>query len=639
MPSELLKPVSWTSTWRYGLVSNIDEPFATPDGSAIGEDGSGGVLARIQMSDIQNIRDIDLLDGIIIKLRSRRETDPFDELPEVRLYIFWLIDGSVRGSFNFVEPDTFNLWTNRELSFPVWDSHIQVLTPQQLNSLEIIIQVASRAPDVTPVLVEVDTLEVEIVYSLPPPILKDPDEVQLTLTPKSLVYPLVNYYRRPADGELLLPDDKISTVFREDTIRLIPSLLLLNEQNWTQNFTFYPGKKSLSLAGKVPVLDFSSPTAKGSVTLAGKVPDDIDQTENQLITVPDGYTSHLLLSGQNVGDEDTRMPDRLRTYLSGDAPTAELSYTVSPDAVSMQVGQPPGSERLWPESWVPVWFEPGWSGNITDIDEPPDEPDGAVISVNQPSALCSIYFSDVKLIRDGIDTITGVKPTFRVRAAAGVVGDEVPSIKLWSYVYINDNFVSTHTMSINPFFVTYELPVFTYPGVQGTDTGPINSMYMNWAIYDAGVTAEIDLISYEVFYDYDAPSKVPLLGRGERPAKGTLSLQGKKVTALNSTDAVSSGSVSLAGEQPLLFRSLILELIGKGIALDAALPVPGTALAFTGKAPVIAPSPDEAVLSLTGIRPVFVFGSVIPPGDHGIMSLSTRYDIEHIATPKDELEF
>ena len=583
------------------------------------------------MSDIQDIRPgIDVIDGGIFKFRARQAIIPNNG--HQRLEYFWYVGGDLKGWDSGIYLDNTGAWINKEIRYAHWDDHLKLMTVDQLNTLEVIITTSTGNAE--GYLIEIDTVEVEILWSVPTPISLVPEDAALGLSPKQPDY-LVEYYRQIAEGTLQT-SGKDADLFRQDIIRSDAYNLLLGKPTQVLNTTYYPGKASLTLAGTLEV-DYGSRPAKASVSLSGKAPDDIDQTENQWITVPDSYTSHLLLSGQNVGDEDTVMPDRLRTYLSGKAPTAELSYTVSPDAVSMQVGQPPGSERLWPESWVPVWFEPGWSGDVANIDEPPDEPDGLVITANQDGAVCSVYFSDVKYIRNGIDTITGVRPSYRIRSPEVVPAPG--SEKLYTYVYVEENFVTGVNLQLTNDFFTYVLPSFDW-NITGTDTGPINSLYMNLIIWDPGITVEVDLLSLDVLYDYATTSKVPILGSSERPAKGTLSLQGKAVEAVNSEDASPSGSLSLVGEAPLLFRSLKLELTGKGIALDAALPVPGTALAFTGKAPIVRSIiPDAATLSLTGKRPAFVFGTVIPPGDHGIISLSTRRSIEHIATPADELEF
>jgi hypothetical protein len=43
-------------------------------------------------------------------------------------------------------------------------------------------------------------------------------------------------------------------------------------------------------------------------------------------------------------------------------------------------------------------------------------------------------------------------------------------------------------------------------------------------------------------------------------------------------------------------------------------------------------------MQLIGKGLVMTFSTVLVPGDHSVMSLSSRYDIEHIATPTDEIE-
>jgi hypothetical protein len=627
MPSEYLKPVLMFSQVWDGLVTNIDESFSTPDGSTISTNNNTGITVRFDFSDTQVIRNIDSPQSLKIKVRARQEiTDPAYQKTLTALWVVHDIPSFIEyGRKDFTPPQSAT-YTDFILTDSLWDAHLQLMTVEQMNKFGVYI--STPYSPAGPSLIEIDTLEIEIVYQEAPNIIVEPDEIDLQLTPKSLVYPLVNYYRRPADGELLLPG-KTPELFREDTIRLDSSYLILNGKSLVLSPTVFPNKQALSLAGKVPVLDFSSLPAKSGVTLAGKVPDSIDVTENQWITVPDGYTSHLLLFGQNVGDEDTVMPDRLRATLSGKVPTAERSWKSTPDTASLNVDIPPSPERIWPESWAPG----GWSGDITNIDEPLSEADGLVVSVDQPSLTCTIDFSDVQDIRDGVDTITGLLPSFRIRASAAT--------KLYYYAFVEDALIHSGTLTTSGgVFTNYILPDFLWgPAVAGTDTGPINSFQLKLAIFDSGVTMEVDVISLDVIYDRVTVTE-PILGEAIIPAKGTLSIQGEAVEAINSGDMPAAGLVSLAGKQPLLFRSLILELIGKGIALDAALPVPGTALAFTGKAPIIRSiTPDAAALSLTGKRPAFVFGTVIPPGDHGIISLSTRYTIEHIATPTDELEF
>jgi hypothetical protein len=622
MPSELLKPISWTTTWKYGLVTNIDEPFATPDGSSIGEDDSG-VYAQFQMSDISNIREgVDSLESIIIKLRIQSEIDPADDLPNPYIGVYWLINGTTKGLTDFVISDR-GRWDNYYLTSPQWDLHIQGMTVAQLNTLEILIYIYDRSPDTTPVLVQVDTLEVEIVYSIPPPIEIPIDEGDLVLTGKTLTR-TTNDFVRPTIETLDL-ELRDSEFIRADTIRIDQKYALLNSVSPTLVTTSYPAKIAATLSGKVPVLSYVRSPAADDLDLTGKVP-DLDATLNQWITVP---RSHLGLQGGDVGLDGDELPAVGDLDLTGKVPTLAYSWTVAPDAATLTADIPPSPERIWPESWTPN----GWLGDIENIDEPLDEADGLVIYTNQPSLTCTIDFSDVQDIRDGVDTITGLLPSFRIRASAAT--------KLYYYIYVEDTFRASGTLSTSGgVFENFILPDFLWgPFVAGTDTGPINSFQMKLAIFDSGVTVDVDVISLDVVYDRVTVTN-PLLGEAIITAKGTVSLQGKAVGSINSGYAIPTGSLSLVGQQPLLFRSLILELSGKGVALDAALPVPGTALAFTGKAPIVRSIiPDSATLSLIGKRPAFVFGTVIPPGDHGIISLSTRYDIEHIATPTDELEF
>jgi hypothetical protein len=618
---ELLKPVSWnpnvselpSGSWA-GLISNVDEPFTSPDGSTI-SCSTASVACEIDFSDVVFIRNgIDEILTVVPQIRMRSDTP-------LTVYMYLRKYGNVLSYQDlFVLGD--NVFRNWSIYKTSWHGAFAGTDANALDSIQMNLIVFNAEPWN----LQVDTIGIQVQYQNPLGIETKPGEGLLGIDTGPPTR-LVRNYARPSLGTIqFVPKDV--EFFRQEIERPDNYYLILEQSLPVLNSTYFPGKATLTLAGTLQSY-YGIPTDDGALTLAGKAPDDIDQTENQRITVPDSYTSHLLLSGQNVGDEDTVMPDRLRATLSGKVPTAERSWKSTPDTASLNVDIPPSPERIWPESWAPN----GWLGNIEDIDEPLDEADGLVIYTNQPSLICTIDFSDVQDIRDGVDTITGLLPLFRIWASAAT--------KLYYYIYVEDTFRASGTLSTSGgVFTNFILPDFLWgPFVAGTDTGPINSFQMRLAIFDSGVTVDVDVISLYVIYDRVMTTN-PLLGEAIIPTKGTLSLQGKVPTALNTTDAVPSGSVSLSGEQPLLFRSLILNLSGKGIALDAALPVPGTALAFTGKAPIIRSIiPDAATLSLTGKRPAFVFGTVIPPGDHGIISLSTRYDIEHIATPTDELEF
>jgi hypothetical protein len=543
-------------------------------------------------------------------------------VPEVGIYVKWFINGLEKG-IGFYELPNDNTFSNHTFTYPWWDDHLARLTQAQLDTLEVEIQSNFRPSYPTPVLISVDTLTVRIFYDLPPPIVKTPDEGDLGIVTGPPTR-LVRYYARPSSGTTLLSPKSLS-LFRQNIERPDPRVLFLEQYSPVLATTYFPGKTTLSLAG-TPQADYGIPTSDGALALAGKVPTTATTT-NHFINI--FLRSRLYLQGQEVGDEDSALPSRVRTQLEGQSVSAERSWLSSPDPVVLQVGEPAHYERLWPESWTPGL----WSGDVANIDESPDAPDGQVIKINQQSQFCSIEFSDVEIMRDGIDTITGLQPTFRIRS-------NVADTKLYYYLYVENTLRTTGTLTTTGSgFDTLILPESLWIAyVAGTDIGPINSLKIQLAIFDSGVTMEVDLISLDVTYDRVSPTK-PTLNTTIIPAKGTLSLSGRNLEAISSVNAPDPDTLALAGQAPDLFVSLTLDLVGKSPTLDVALPVPGTALALTGKAPLIlAVEPDPASLVLSGKGLSLEFATVLTPGDHGIISVSTRRSIEHIATPTDEIE-
>jgi hypothetical protein len=338
MPSELLRPISWTDQWRYGLASNVDEPFDTPDGSTIGEDRAGGHTARFQMSDMQTYREgIDTLTGIIVKLRGKPQPDPTDVLPDPELNVFWLINGSVRGSASwippYVPPDN---WTNKFFSFPHWDAHIQGLSLAQLQTLEVIVQVQSRVPDFTLVLVEVDTLEVEITYDIPAPIVATPDEYQGNLSGKTFTRTTNDIVRPTLETLSLVP--KTAELIRHNIVYPDPIFALLNTTSQVLATGLYPGKVAVTLTGTTTPLGQLRDPAIETLSFAGKVPSFV-HTTNNFVTAQRG---RLYLAGQHSGNADTALPGRHRLDLVGQTIVLDRSWTVSPTATSLALsGQAP----------------------------------------------------------------------------------------------------------------------------------------------------------------------------------------------------------------------------------------------------------------------------------------------------------
>jgi hypothetical protein len=622
MANEYLKPVSWIANGWTSLISNVDEPWQTPDGSTIGYStvtSPTGAACTIDFSDVQDIRNgIDEITGLSVLIRAKGIVGT----PE--LYVYLKKFGNTLSYYTLPFPPTVN-YQNKAIFWVNWNDAFAGTDTAPINSLQM--QLVLNQPGVE---IEIDTISISVSYIIPPDVYKYPEEATLNLRGK--VPPITrNDFVRPTEDtlDLTLYD---SEMLRADTIYPGPRFLLLNTASFVLDSPFDPVKTALTLSGKVPVLSQKRTPAADSVTLAGKVPDDIAVSEHQVITFPLTYINNLFLQGQEVGDEDTVLPSRGRAYLTGKKPTVERNWVVTPAASALQVGEPPHVERIWPESW-----EPGeWLGDITNIDEPPDEPDGLVISIDQPSKLANIYFSDVQRIRDGVDRITGVKPTFRVRAAAGVVGDESPSIKLWSYVFINDIQVSIHKMSIIPTFVTYELPEFTYG--TGTETGPINSMYMKWAIYDTAVTAEIDLISFDVIYDRVSTTE-PTLDSGHQPGKVPVTLTGRALEVLDSGRSPPAETLALTGKTPVISQGFAPGAGQLRLLSDTEKSPASAELSLTGQAPIIRSIvPSAGSLTLIGKAPSTLLATVLPPGDHGIMSLTSNYEIEHIATPSEDIE-
>jgi len=272
------------------------------------------------MSDLQNARDgIDSLDEIIVKVRVRSSTG--GAVTDPTLIVFWGLGAVQYGnSAHFIAPSG-TTFANYELTYPHWNAALQTKTVAQLQNLYIAVLTDYRAvedPSNT-VLIELDTLEVEIVWSPPPPITRFPDEAVFTLSPKSLVATQADFIATPAESLVL--SLKTGNFARHDIQRPDPRALLLQPAAPQLDTGFAIAQRNLVLTGRVPVSGYSLPGIEGGVQLAGKVP-TLSRAFNQTQSVP--FRRLRLASVEiNINDE-VEIPPQNEASFVGKVPVLAI---------------------------------------------------------------------------------------------------------------------------------------------------------------------------------------------------------------------------------------------------------------------------------------------------------------------------
>jgi hypothetical protein len=487
-----------------------------------------------------------------------------------------------------------------------WSAAFAGTDTAPINSVQAnLVIFESSAPDVK---VDVDTIAIEVWYTLPSPIVRSPTEYEFVLASNPSIFTKNDFARPPIKALDLTLND--SEMLRADTIRLDPKQLILNTYSVVENYPFYPDKNALTLAGKIPILVQTRDPASDDLTLAGKVLDGVNVTENQWIDTPHTYANTLSLSGQDIGFEDYALPGRGRINLASDAPVLQRSWKSSPNIASLKVIKPLSPEYIWPVSWD----SNGWSGDVTNIDEYRnlgDSGDGLAISVDQINQHCRIDFSDVQEIRDGIDTITDMYVGFRTRASSPA--------KLYVTLRINGVAVDAFDFTMLTSWGGLLLVSASWAShVIGTDTGPINSIQLDFYILDSGVVAEIDYVFIQLTYDSVDLFK-PVLDSGCYPSKLPLVISGRSLEPVDTGNRIPVETLALAGKVPSTDTGFITSPGNLILRSDTELILPAATLSLAGKAPVIrAIVPGTGPLSLAGKAPALVFGTVLPPGDHGM---------------------
>ena len=132
-------------------------------------------------------------------------------------------------------------------------------------------------------------------------------------------------------------------------------------------------------------------------------------------------------------------------------------------------------------------------------------------------------------------------------------------------------------------------------------------------------------------------------GTGRAPAALALSLAPSAPSPVQSAVLDSPGidTLALTGHEPsLVFNYLKLALTGYEPVLAWTATPGATTLMLAGEAVIVEAGSalvPEGILDLTGHTPARVISSSLTPGQPKIESLSTKYDVEFIATPTDIL--
>jgi hypothetical protein len=319
---ELLKPVSWnpnvselpSGSWA-GLISNVDEPFTSPDGSTI-SCSTASVACEIDFSDVVFIRNgIDEILTVVPQIRMRSDTP-------LTVYMYLRKYGNVLSYQDlFVLGD--NVFRNWSIYKTSWHGAFAGTDANALDSIQMNLIVFNAEPWN----LQVDTIGIQVQYQNPPGIETKPGEGLLGIDTGPPTR-LVRNYARPSLGTIqFVPKDV--EFFRQEIVRLDNYYLILSQHTPVLDSTYYPGKSSLTLAGSTPLPSFDFLPGKASVALAGKVPDSIDVTADIVISIPD--RGKLYTQGQEVGDEDSVLPSRTHLRLEGQQPDVERSWTVIPE--------------------------------------------------------------------------------------------------------------------------------------------------------------------------------------------------------------------------------------------------------------------------------------------------------------------
>lgn len=126
---------------------------------------------------------------------------------------------------------------------------------------------------------------------------------------------------------------------------------------------------------------------------------------------------------------------------------------------------------------------------------------------------------------------------------------------------------------------------------------------------------------------------------------GTITYPGEKVLdltgyPLSSVLPVGAGTLTETGYVPGVFGPITqLRVEGYAPVLDYPFAMSAETLTLTGYVPLVENASvivGEESLSITGKNSTLVFGSVLLAGDPGLISLTSNYSVEHIATPTEE---
>lgn len=130
---------------------------------------------------------------------------------------------------------------------------------------------------------------------------------------------------------------------------------------------------------------------------------------------------------------------------------------------------------------------------------------------------------------------------------------------------------------------------------------------------------------------------VPNVGTINAPAAGSLTLA---TYPISQVVPVGTASVSLTGytAEPIL-EYTILTIDGKAPMLNLTIPLSSGGLALNTGGVIVENASvhiETGSLVLSTGSPTLEYGTALLPGDPGLEHLSTRYDVEHIASPTDE---
>jgi hypothetical protein len=331
MPIEILRPVDFDPVqtldrWD-GFVSNIDEPLSAPDGSVMDTTVANRVF-RATLTAPVDVRDVDTVTNVYVKAR----TLGWDQtLGPVRLFGGIVVSDVHRGHQSIIVDNTF---TTKTFNHPDWNVD---WTVTQLNQMSVEFLAGPIGIDEGGYMA-IDTVEVEVHYTVPPPIEVDPDVYAAIISGQA---PTARYdqFARPAiDTRSLVTD--VPTTRHDDVQRPDPNVLILATPLPTilTKFLRPVPSSTLSLTGTESVLPGDALVAEGAAALAGKTP-TVTVTESVFIDFDRILEQTvLLLETHDVGVDDfARIVSPAVLTLTGRLPTTVVTdnYTVSPAAGSL----------------------------------------------------------------------------------------------------------------------------------------------------------------------------------------------------------------------------------------------------------------------------------------------------------------